>query len=182
MYNFIRYLKEGKAKELVQVPLPYARDALGRSKSKATLDYHYGQLYKGYVDRYNHREGDPDFNEAGAFLHSIYFPQLRPPRGSNKPTGAILDFIDNHFKSYDKFRDELKQIAMKIQGSGWVYLSTDGSIKTIKNHEIKHDILILIDWWEHAWSLDYQSHKDRYLDNIWKIMDWDRINIKMEGD
>jgi Fe-Mn family superoxide dismutase len=70
---------------------------------------------------------------------------------------------------------------MKIQGSGWVYLSTDGKIKTIVNHEIKNDILILVDWWEHAWALDYQSHKEKYLENIWKIMDWDRINVKMEN-
>ena len=73
MYNFIKTIAEGRTpKELKQTALPYARDALGRSLSKAALDYHYGQLYKGYVDRFNKGEGDPNFNEAGAFLHDIY--------------------------------------------------------------------------------------------------------------
>jgi superoxide dismutase len=65
---------------------------------------------------------------------------------------------------------------MAIQGSGWVYLAKDGKIKTIKNHEIKKDIVLLIDWWEHSWALDYQSDKKKYLENQWKIINWDHIN------
>ena len=78
-----------------------------------------------------------------------------------------------------KFKDAIEKTAMAIQGSGWVYLSTDGKIKTIVNHEIKKDILLLIDWWEHAWSLDYQWDKERYLDNIWKIINWDVCNERL---
>jgi len=182
MYNFIKTIAEGRTpKDLVQTPLPYARDALGRSLSKAALDYHYGQLYKGYVDRFNKGEGDPNFNEAGAFLHDIYFTQFRSPKGSNAPTGLIKEFIDEHFKSWISFKDKFKETAMKVQGSGWVYLSKSGEIKTIKNHEIKKDIVILVDWWEHSWALDYRSDKEKYLENQWKIIDWDKINNKMEG-
>ena len=181
MYNFIRYVTEGKAQKLEQITLPYARDALGRSLSKASIDYHYGHLYKAYVDRYNNREGDPDFNEAGAFLHSIYFAQFCPPKGSNKPSGASLEFIEKHFKSFDKFKEEFKIVAMKIQGSGWAYLSKGGEIKTIKNHEIKKDIVLLIDWWEHA-MYDYKWDKEGYLNNQWKIIDWDQINTALEVD
>jgi superoxide dismutase, Fe-Mn family len=180
MYNFIRYITEGKAEKLVQTPLPYARDDLGRSLSKQTIDYHYGKLYKSYVDRYNNHEGDPDFNEAGAFLHDIYFTQFRIPKGNNKPIGEIAEFIDKHFKSWEKFKKEFEKVAMGIQGSGWAYLAKNGEIKTIKNHEIKKDIVILVDWWEHAWALDYQADKQKYLENQWKIMDWDAINKKLK--
>lgn len=182
MYNFIKTIAEGRTpKELTQVSLPYAKDGLGRSLSKQSIDYHYGKLYKAYVDRFNAGEGDPNFNEAGAFLHSIYFSQFRSPKNSNKPEGAILDFINQHFKDWDKFKESFKKTAMSIQGSGWVYLAKDGKIKTITNHEIVKDIVVLIDWWEHAWALDYQADKEKYLDNQWKIIDWDRMNIKMEG-
>jgi len=182
MYNFIKSLNEGRSfDELKQTPLPYARDGLGRSLSKAALDYHYGQLYKGYVDRFNKGEGDPNFNEAGAFLHDIYFTQFRAPKGSNAPIGPAKDFIDEHFKSFDKFKDKFKDVAMKIQGSGWVYLSKSGEIKTIKNHEIKKDIVILIDWWEHSFNIDFRADKEKYLEGQWKIMNWDHINDKMEG-
>jgi len=163
MYNFIKYvtLNEGKTPTtLEQAPLPYAAGGLGRSLSKKTIDYHYGQLYKGYVDRYNKGEGDPDFNEAGAFLHDIYFRQFQSPTNSNKP-------------------EHIAETAMKIQGSGWAYLARDGSIKTIKNHEIKMDIILLIDWWEHAWALDYQADKKGYLNNQWKIINWNLISSRI---
>ena len=180
--NFIKYVTLTEAKEpktLTQTPLPYKRDALEPVKSEETLDYHYGELYGGYVKRYNKGEGDPEFNEAGAFLHDIYFTQFHAPKGSNLPTGKSLALIEEHFGTYEKFQEKLGEIAMKIQGSGWVYLSWRGEIKTIKNHEVRKDIALLIDWWEHAWSLDYQSDKKSYLRNIWKIINWDTINQRI---
>lgn len=179
MYNFIRFIKEGKdKKELEQVELAYAKNALGRSVSKHTIDYHYGSLYKAYVDRYNAGEGDPDFNEAGAFLHAIYFSQFRAPTNSNVPKGMSLQLIEKHFKNFNKFKEEFEKTAMGIQGSGWVYLARNGEIKTITNHQIKNDIILLIDWWEHAWALDYQADKKKYLENQWKIIDWDKVNLR----
>jgi Fe-Mn family superoxide dismutase len=180
MFNFIKYVVEGKdIKKLEQFPLSYPRDGLGKSISKQTMDYHYGKLYKAYVDRYNAGEGDADFNEAGAYLHSIYFSQFKSPSGSNKPVGASLEFIEKHFKSFDKFKKEFKEIAMKIQGSGWCFLDKSGEIKTIKNHEIKKDIVILIDWWEHSFQFDFGSDKEKYLEGQWRIIDWDVINQRL---
>lgn len=181
MYNFIKTIVEGKTpKTLEQAKLPYAKDGLGRSLSKQTLSYHYDKLYKGYVDRFNKGEGDLDFNEAGAFLHSIYFVQFKSPSNNNKPSGASLEFIEKHFKSWEKFKELFEIEAMKIQGSGWVYLAKDGKIKTITNHQIKQDIVLLIDWWEHAWALDYQADKKKYLENQWKIINWEVISSKID--
>jgi Fe-Mn family superoxide dismutase len=177
MFNFIKTIVEGKIpKTLEQAKLPYPKDGLGKSLSKSSLDYHYSSLYKAYVDRFNAGEGDANFNEAGAFLHNIYFTQLHPPTGSNQPTGKIKEFIESHFKSFEKFKEEFAKIAMSIQGSGWVYLSKSGEIKTITNHQIKQDIVLLIDWWEHAWALDYKADKKAYLNNQWKIINWEHVN------
>ena len=179
-FKFIqKFIVEGKKDKLIQLTLPYDHDALAPITSKDTLDYHYGTLYKSYVDRYNKGEGDADFNEAGAFLHNIYFGQLTPPEGSNRPYDAILQFIEKHFKTFDSFKSEFEKKAMKIQGSGWVYLARDGEIKTIVNHEIKNDIVLLVDWWEHAWALDYQADKEAYLNNMWKIINWDVCNERL---
>jgi len=182
MYRFIKYLNEAEAnqpKDLVQTPLPYGRSDLGKSLSKDTLDYHYGSLYKGYVDKYNKGEGDPDFNEAGAFLHDIYFTQFRAPKGSNNPIGKALDLINEKFQSFDNLKKEFETEAMKIQGSGWIYLSYKGEIKTIKNHGIKKDIALLIDWWEHSFSIDFRADKKAYLQGQWRIMNWDIINQRI---
>ena len=134
MFNFIKYVVEGKEiKTLEQVKLSYARDALEPCLSEDAIDYHYGKLYKAYVTRFNAGEGDLDFNEAGAFLHSIYFPQLQVPDDANEPIGASKEFINKHFKSFENFKEELLKTAMGIQGSGWVYLAKNGEIKTIVN-------------------------------------------------
>lgn len=168
-----------REKRLETTPLPYGERDLDPVMSKDTIDYHYEHLAKGYAKRYNAGEGDADFNRAGSFLHNKFFPQLRPPKGANRPRGTVLELIESKFKSYEDFKAAFKEAAMKIQGSGWVYLSTAGEIKTIKNHAVRTDICVLVDWWEHAWALDYQSDKERYLDNIWKIINWDVCNERL---
>lgn len=172
------FLTESKEK-LKLVDLPYSRSALAPVLSKSNIDNHYGKLAKGYVDRYNRGEGDRTFNAAGAFLHNIFFPQLRAPRSSNKPTGAVKTLIDRKFKSFDNFKEEIENKAMKLQGSHWIYLTKTGTIKTIPNHQKRTDILLLIDWWEHAWAIDYGADKSKYLKNIWRIINWDEINKRL---
>jgi Fe-Mn family superoxide dismutase len=180
MYNFIKTIAEGRTpKELVQLELNYSRGSLDPSLSKDAMDYHFGSLYKAYVDRFNKGEGDADFNEAGAFLHNIYFSQFHAFTGTNNPTGAIVEFVETHFKTWDKFEEQFEKVAMGIQGSGWVYLSKKGTIKTITNHQIADDILILVDWWEHSFAIDYKADKKKYLKNQWKIIDWNIINAKL---
>jgi len=165
--------------KLETTPLPYGINDLEPVMSADTINYHYGELAKGYAKRYNAGEGNADFNRAGSFLHNKFFPQLQPPKGANRPRGAVLELIESKFKTYDDFHIAFKEKAMAIQGSGWVYLSTGGDIKTIANHAVRTDICVLVDWWEHAWALDYQSDKEKYLDNIWKIINWNVCNERI---
>ena len=160
-----------KPAKLETTPLPYSIKALAPILSENNIIYHFEHLAKGYAKRYNAGEGDPTFNRAGSFLHNKFFPQLQPPKGANRPKGAVLELIESNFKTYEDFKIAFKETAMKIQGSGWVYLSTSGTIKTIRNHAVRTDICVLVDWWEHAFS-DYQWDKEKYLDNIWKIINW----------
>lgn len=167
-----------RAKEVEILPLTFTDREVMPVLSKQTLDLHYGKLAKGYAKRYNDREGDRDFNYAGVFLHNLLFQQFRAVRNTNNPNGPIKNFIEKNFKSYIDFKDKFEEEAMKIQGSGWIYLSTSGQIKTIANHEVRKDILLLIDWWEHAWILDYGSDKKKYLKEQWKIIDWNVISTR----
>ena len=158
--------------KLETTPLPYGEKDLDPVMSKETINYHYEHLAKGYAKRYNAGEGNADFNRAGSFLHNKFFPQLRAPKTPNRPKGAVLALIEEKFGDFDSFKDEMKKAFMGIQGSGWCYFSTSGDIKIIANHAVRTDIALLIDAWEHAWSLDYQWDKEKYFDNIWKIIDW----------
>lgn len=177
--NLINLVEAKGKSELVLEKLPYGRGSLSPVLSQSTVDYHYGQLAKGYVDRYNKGEGDKDFNEAGAFLHNVLFPLLMPPKTGNKPSGASASLINTKYGSFDKFKEAVKTEALKIQGSGWIYMSRNGDIKTIRNHQIKNDIALLIDMWEHAYNKDYGTNKAKYLDSIWRIINWERVNIRI---
>ena len=179
MLDFIKLL-EGKTKptDIEINPLKFTRKDVDPVMSNDTLDLHYNKLAKGYAKRYNNNEGDKDFNYAGVFLHNIWFEQFREVRTINKPNGPIASFIIKHFGSYGEFQEQFEAEALKIQGSGWIYLANDGSIKTIENHEVRDDILLLVDWWEHAWILDYGSDKKEYLKQLWKIIDWNRISTR----
>jgi len=179
MREYITILEEKSKDELKLNPLPYKKTELGPVMSKATIDYHYGKLAAGYVKRYNAGEGDSDFNEAGAYLHNLFFPQLMHPKSANKPMGSSEALINKKYGNFNDFKKEFAEVAMSIQGSGWVYMSRSGDIKTIKNHQVKNDIALLVDWWEHAWALDYQSDKTSYLTNMWKIINWEVVNSRL---
>ena len=177
MRELIALTEEKKKLELKK--LPYSASSLSPVMSKTTIDNHYGKLARGYVDRYNKGEGDATFNEAGAYLHNIFFPQLRAPKNANSPYGASLALINRHFGSFTDFKKDFEEEAMKLQGSNWIYLSRDGKIKIIKNHQKRTDIALLVDWWEHAWVNDYGADKKQYLKNIWRIINWEYVNRRI---
>jgi Fe-Mn family superoxide dismutase len=178
MYDVVEKLEESRKKSIELLELKYTHTDLSPVLSKDTLEYHYDNLAKGYVKRYHSGEGDPDFNYAGAFLHNIYFAQFRSPQESNTPNGPVLNLIKRKYGWWRDFKEQFKEEAMKIQGSGWIYMSYNGDIKTIVNHEVRDDILMLVDWWEHSYFLDYGPNKKSYLENIWKIMNWGHINTR----
>jgi Fe-Mn family superoxide dismutase len=178
-YGFIKnVVLEGRASKLSIDALPYDKKDLAPALSKEALEYHYEHLAKTYAKRYNAGEGDPVFNEAGVFLHNILFQQYQESTANNEPSGKVLELIKTHYKTFDKFKAEFEKVAMSVQGSGWVYLSKSGKIKTITNHAVNKDIVLLIDWWEHAWALDYQHDKKKYLENQWKIINWEHVNAR----
>jgi Fe-Mn family superoxide dismutase len=172
-----------KEQSLVLEKLPYDMGDLSPVLSKDNVDYHYNVLSKGYVDRYNAGEGDPDFNYGGAKLHNLWWTQLKKPAGSNTPSGSILELIKDKYSDYKKFQEELVKTAMGIQGSGWVYLSKKGELKTTPNQSYKKDILMPIDMWEHSFS-DYTTEgkecKKKYLTSVMKIINWEVINNRLQ--
>lgn len=175
MRDLITIIEAQEKVNLSLVKLAYKKSDLDPAMSEETMDLHYSTLAKGYIERYNKGEGDKDFNEAGAILHNIFFSQFKAYEQSNKPNEINLTFINKHFGNLNSFKEQFKEEALKIQGSGWVYLSNNGKIKTIKNHAIKTDIKLLLDMWEHSYLLEYESKKDKYIDSFWKIIDWDKI-------
>lgn len=154
----------------------WADSGLAPVMSSATIRYHLGKLAHGYADRYNSGEGDPQFNYNGATLHNLFFSQFRSPRGGNKPNGPVGNLITSRHRTWSNFVDRFTEAALGIQGSGWAYMDRGGEIRTFQNHNMPSNILILVDMWEHAFNMDYGANKAKYLESIWRIMDWTAIN------
>jgi Fe-Mn family superoxide dismutase len=180
-YLDIISLAESKNEKLEQLKLKYNRKELNPIMSEDTLKYHYDGLAAKYSERYNAGEGDPDFNYGGAMLHNIFFSNLTPPKTSNKPEGLSKTLIEKEYQSFEKFKEAFEKEFMAAQGSNWIYMDTAGKLHTIHNHEYKKtmQIALLVDAWEHAWALDYQQDKSKYLKNIWQIIDWNVVNDRL---
>ena len=80
---------------LVLEQLPYKTADLAPVLSKDNVEYHYNVLTRGYVDRYNNKEGDPDFNKAGAFLHDIFFTQFKESESIEIKNFEIVSIYNN---------------------------------------------------------------------------------------
>lgn len=165
--------------EVYQIALPVKDTELSPVLSKESIDLHYGVLYKNYVKKALAGEGP--FQVAGAKLHTLFFEQLQAPKPTNTPTGAFKTLITDKFGTVEKFKDAFSKAALGIHGSGWVYLDTKGVIRTIANHKDVDNIVVLIDMWEHSYILDYQADKERYIKDMWKIINWAIINARLNN-
>ena len=109
MRDIITLLEEkAKPQDIEIIPLNFTDSQVDPVLSKATLDLHYDKLAKGYAERYNKKEGDKEFNYAGAFLHNLLFPQFREVRNNNRPNGPMKGFIDKHFGSYEDMKSQFE--------------------------------------------------------------------------
>lgn len=174
--------------------LPYEMTALEPYISAKTMEFHYGQHHKAYVDNlnklvkgtefenmplervvketYNKPEFAPIFNNAAqAWNHNFFWHSMKK-NGGGKPEGELLTKIERDFGSYEKFREEFKNAATSQFGSGWAWLveDTDGKLKVVKTSNADTPVahgqkpLITVDVWEHAYYLDYQNRRADFVE------------------
>lgn len=122
-------------------------------------------------------------NAAQVWNHTFYWNSLKP-NGGGKPTGAIAAAIDKDLGGYDKFKADLSAAAVTQFGSGWAWLVSDaGTLKIVKTGNAEVPLtkgqkpLLTIDVWEHAYYLDYQNLRAKYVETlIDKLLNWDFAN------
>ena len=176
-------MKESREETLELQKLPYKTSELAPVLSKENVEYHYNILSAGYVNRYNNNEGDTNFNYGGAKLHNLWWQQFKPARDSSNYGGPIKQTIDANYGDLKGLEEKLVEAAMTIQGSGWVYLTKTGTIKTTPNQSYKPDVFMPIDMWEHSFT-DYVPAKDakvKYIKGVLRLIDWNSINRRLEG-
>lgn len=181
----------------VSEKLPYAFDALVPNISECTMHFHHDKHYMGYIDKLNKlleekpymqdipletltkMEDDAIRNNAGGvYNHELYFRSLTPDY--QKPAGRIAQQIEKDFGSLEALEKKLTEAGMGIIGSGWVWLVENQrgnlEILTTKNQDTinfdKYNPLMNIDVWEHAYYLDRQNRRDKYLNAVLKKANW----------
>ncbi len=123
-------------------------------------------------------------NAGGALNHMLYFECLTAASKS-RISDNFRKIICDNFATVDNMVTQLKSAALSIKGSGFAYLASDMSgklhILTLKDFETPIDErlnpLLPIDMWEHAYYLQYQYHKKDYLDNIFRVINWQRVEM-----
>ncbi len=177
--------------------LPYDKNALEPFISERTIDFHYGKHHQKYVDNTNSLvEGTPFedasleeiiekadggiFNNgAQVWNHTFYFSQFNP-EGSKEPAGKLKEAIDGAFGSFEKFKEQFSNAAATLFGSGWAWLVKDssGKLEIVKTPNAGNPMrdgktpLLTCDVWEHAYYLDKQNARPKYIEDFWKIVDW----------
>ncbi len=172
-------------------PLPYEKDALEPYISEQTLHYHYDKHHRGYLQKLEKAIGDQAlasqrletiilessgdvFNFAAqVWNHSFYWRSMRPG-GGGRPRGAMAEAIDSAFGSYEKFAQDFAEAATGEFGSGWAWLvlGISGRIGVISSSDAENPLdgqqtpLLCIDVWEHAYYLDYQNERNKYVRGV----------------
>ena len=187
--------------------LPYDRTALAPHISEETLNFHYGKHHQAYVTNLNKLlEGGPlesasleevimdaagDASKAGVFNnaaqvwnHTFYWHSMKPA-GGGAPTGKVAELIDRDFGSYDAFKEAFSTAGATQFGSGWAWLVlANGKLEVSKTPNAETQLteegvtpLLTMDVWEHAYYLDFQNARPKYIETfLGELVNWDFAN------
>ena len=177
--------------------LPYAANALEPVISENTINFHYGKHHQAYVNNLNgliagtafenasleeiikKADGGIFNNGAQVWNHTFYFMQFNPG-GSHEPKDKLKTAIEAKFGSFDAFKEAFSKAAATLFGSGWAWLVIDqnGELEIVQTSNAGNPLrdgkkpLLTCDVWEHAYYLDKQNARPKYIEDFWKIVDW----------
>jgi Fe-Mn family superoxide dismutase len=180
--------------------LPYAKNALEPYISEKTLEFHYGKHHQAYVNNLNNLVPGTEFeqadletiikkagggifnNGAQVWNHTFYFEQFSANPVA-EPTGKLKEAIADTFGSFDAFKEAFTKAAATLFGSGWAWLvrNDGGELSIVQTGNAGNPLregltpLMTCDVWEHAYYLDKQNARPKYIEDFWKVLDWSVI-------
>lgn len=183
--------------------LPYGKKDLEPFISENTLNFHHGKHHQTYVTNLNNLISGTDLeeksleeiidisrknNQSGIFNnaaqiwnHTFYWHSMKK-NGGGKPSGKLLAKIEGDFGSFEKFIEEFKAAGATQFGSGWAWLVSDenGKLQVVKTLNAETPLgsnlkpLITMDVWEHAYYLDFQNARPKYIETFLNnLINWD---------
>ena len=126
-------------------------------------------------------------NNLGGVLNHNLFWDTMTPGGSSEPVGDLKAAIEEKFGSFDAFKKEFEEAGKGQFGSGWAWLVvSDAGLEVISTKNQDNPILsgktplLGNDVWEHAYYLDYQNARAKYLEEWWKVVNWDVVEERYQ--
>lgn len=119
---------------------------------------------------------------GGVANHNFYFSILTPG-GKGEPKGELFEKISKAFGSFGNMKEAVTKAAIGQFGSGygWLVLNKDGELEVMAtlNQESPLSVgkkpILTIDVWEHAYYLKYKNVRPDYVNSIWNLFNWDKI-------
>lgn len=123
-------------------------------------------------------------NNGGGYANHKLFWTILSPNGGDEPSNEIGNAINEAFGSFDEFKTAFGKAASTQFGSGWGWLcvNNDGTLvvtATANQDSPYMDSLtpiLGVDVWEHAYYLNYQNERGSYINNFWKVVNWEQVN------
>jgi Fe-Mn family superoxide dismutase len=126
------------------------------------------------------------FNNAGqVWNHDFYWRSLTPTK--TEPSGQLDSAITAAFGTRDALVAQLAEAGKTQFGSGWAWLVLkDGKLAVEKTPNAETPMaagtncLLTVDVWEHAYYLDYQNARPKYLESVLgKLLNWEFASENM---
>lgn len=130
-------------------------------------------------------------NAGGYYNHTLYWENMAPKAGG-QPKDTLATAITRDFGSYDALKTQLEDAASKQFGSGWAWLVTDKAGKLqvtstanqdnplMSNATVKGIPILALDVWEHAYYLNYQYKRKKYIDAFFNVINWKKVGERYE--
>ena len=131
-------------------------------------------------------------NNAGGYYNHGLFWENMAPKSSGKPKDSLAVAINRDFGSFEGFRNQFEEVASKQFGSGWAWLVTDKAGKLqitstanqdnplMSNAVIKGTPILALDVWEHAYYLNYQYKRKKYIDAFFNVINWKKVGERYD--
>lgn len=158
-------------------------DNLNKYLKKHNYNYEYDPIYLAKnIDILSMEDRDEIlFNLGGYLNHSLYFYILTDKKKSIP--APFIEIINKNFISFDNFKSEFIEMASTLKGSGYTFLVLDRNNKLRIINTSNQDTpyyygfipIMTIDVWEHAYYLKYYNKRKDYLEEIFNIIDWDKV-------
>ncbi len=124
------------------------------------------------------------FAYGGYLNHNVYFDTIG---GSGGPaTGTVATLINETYGSFEKWAADWKITG--ISSRGWAYLGYDHEEQRVFNYAgdaqdtfpaWNNTLILALDVYEHAYYLDFQTARAKYIDAYFKVIDWDAVNARL---